>query len=539
MQSAGPDSDRRLLRPEHISVHILYSPDEAADFITAIGIRELTETSVNTITGILELFHLPVTALCEEDYEDTLYRDTYYAYFSRKFSPFAKNCKRVAFFQGELTMDAFCCYHESAERRLQDSFAGVCVIKPVRYGEIGFTVLPPGKLHLPECYLRTAQFAFHVLGHRLTVEGYPYTAQDAETMTCAEVTIWSIMEYFGTRFPDFQTVLPSRIIAELERLSDERVLPSRGSEYSWMSALFKTFGLAPRLYDRRAFRSDEEQMREFRKLFHYYVESGIPIAVGIAGKKRGEELRHSVVCIGHGGRRKSVCPAEVSYIGETKVYPCIDSAFLYEDYVMMDDNQTPYQVKPFGKLSGWSESEVSTFAVPLYRDVFLEAGDASAIINTVFADEAIGIVQMIPELEKRAGCERIDQNNPLILRAFLASASEYREFRACHEKEECAAVFYGALRLPRYVWVGELTTYSAYRNRQIYGEIVLDATAGRSSQMDSLILIRYLDHLGFRTPDADPVYSIDDGLKFRTRGLNFPYEMYGYNLTRYGGEEPR
>ena len=68
---------------------------------------------------------------------------------------------------------------------------------------------------------------------------------------------------------------------------------------------------------------------------------------------------------------------------------------------------------------------------------------------------------------------------------------------------------------------------------------MLDATAGRSSQMDSLILIRYLDHLGFRTPDADPVYSIDDGLKFRTRGLNFPYEMYGYNLTRYGGEEPR
>ena len=88
-----------------------------------------------------------------------------------------------------------------------------------------------------------------------------------------------------------------------------------------MSTLLKTFGFAPRLYDHQAFQADEESRREFRKLFHHYVESGIPIAVGISEHKRGEKLRHSIVCIGHGERQRQVRPEDVSYLGENLIYP--------------------------------------------------------------------------------------------------------------------------------------------------------------------------------------------------------------------------
>ena len=518
--------------PEQVTIHVLESPDDLADFLTAIHIREMAESSAHKIAGILRLIGTPVTVICEHEYADALYRDTFYACFSRKFSVFPRDCKRLSFFQGELNPTDCYRYASETERLLQERFVGICILKPIRYGEIGRTVLDPLKLKIPVCYVKTARFRMDVLGHALFVDGYPYSSQDTETMTCAEITIWSIMEYFGVSFPEYGTVLPSQITAGLDKLSSERTLPSRGSEYTWMSALFKKFGFAPRLYDRRAFSGDTEQEKEFRKLFHYYVESGIPLAVGISGRKRGEELYHSVVCIGHSDKQKPVKTAEIGFLGGDTIYPFIDSAFLREEYVIIDDNQIPYQVERLDRLTGWDKVEVSTFAVPLHRDVFLDAGDVAAIVSTVFEDESLGIARLVPEFG-----ESVDLNNPLILRVFLAPDDAYRRFRASHAKEPTAAAFYAALRLPRFVWVAEISTYRAYLNRQIYGEIVIDATAGRNSSLDSLILVRYLNRLGFRTPEQSSIYSIDDGLKRRTLDLQFPFAMYGDNLTQCGGDE--
>ena len=478
------------------------------------------------------MIRTPVTVVCENGYPDKSYRDTYYAHFARKFTGLERDCKRLAFFLGELDPALFYRYDQGSEAFLQDKFVGICVLKPIRYGEIGRTVLNPKKLRLPKCYLRTAPFTFHVLGHTLTADAYPYSSQDTETMTCAEVSIWSILQYYGTRYSEYRTVLPSEIIRALEELSDERVIPSRGSEFAWMSSLFKKFGLSSRLYDQRAFGAGADCEREFKKLFHYYVESGIPLAVGISGRKKGETVRHSVVCIGHGSRRKPVKATDVNYMGNETVYPYIDSAFLYDDYVMMDDNRTPYQVEAMGKLSGWDESEMRTFAVPLNRYVFLEAGDVSVLINTILVDDYLGITNLIPEMR-----ERVDQNNPLILRVFLAQSSSYRNFRAKCAACVPVAAFYSSIPLPEYVWVAEISTYASYQNRKIYGEIVIDATSGRNNYLDSLIMMRYLNHMGFRTPDEKSILPIDEGLKRRTKDLMFPYDMYSGNLMECGSDD--
>ena len=154
--------------------------------------------------------------LCEGDFEDTVYRDANYTYFSRKFTRYERNCKRLSFFKGELVPSSLYHFSSETDRLLQERFIGICVLRPVRYGEIGKTVLAPGKLRLPGCYLRTAPFTFSVLGRHLCVEGFPFSSQDTETMSCAEVTVWSILEYYGTRFPEFRTVLPSQILTELE-----------------------------------------------------------------------------------------------------------------------------------------------------------------------------------------------------------------------------------------------------------------------------------------------------------------------------------
>ena len=144
----------------------------------------------------------------------------------------------------------------------------------------------------------------------------------------------------------------------------------------------------------------------------------------------------------------------------------------------------------------------------------------------------MGISRLIPEIG-----EQVDQNNPFIIRVFLSQADGYKSFRARYAGEPSSAIFYGSFHLPSYVWVAEISTYAAYRNQKIYGEIVIDATTGRSSQMDSLIMIRYLDHMGFRKPGEDAVFTIDGGLKCRTRELLYPYEMYRQNLKACGRDE--
>ena len=50
-------------------------------------------------------------------------------------------------------------------------------------------------------------------------------------MSCAEVSVWSILDYYGTRFPDFRVILPSEVLKELERHAAEQPLPTRGLEF--------------------------------------------------------------------------------------------------------------------------------------------------------------------------------------------------------------------------------------------------------------------------------------------------------------------
>ena len=167
-----------LYVPNRVKIHALESPEDLAQFLTQIHIREMTKASLQKLSGILNMLSFPVTLLSEEGYEDTVYRDTFYHYFSGKFASFQRDCVLVAFFQGTLNPELFYQYDLDAERFLQSRFAGVCVLKPIRSGELGRTVLSVRKLALPRCCVQTANYSFSVMGHALRVNGFPYTSQD-------------------------------------------------------------------------------------------------------------------------------------------------------------------------------------------------------------------------------------------------------------------------------------------------------------------------------------------------------------------------
>lgn len=512
---------------QNFEIFTLDGEEDIIEFLRDIYETEgLTESNRIRICQIFEMIQYPFTVVVEAEYVDKLYRDTYYAYFASKHTQYAKNCKRISFFQGYIEPEKFYRFDEDIENDLQKRFVGICVLKPIKVGKIGRTLLDPTKLKFNESYVRTTRFEFIILGHNLAVEAYPYSSQDSETMTCAETTVWSILEYFGTRYSEYRTILPSQLISELERISQERILPSRGLDYYKVSELLKIFGFSPRLYARDAFEKQQKQPENFKKIFHYYVESGIPLAVGISGKFDGADVKHSIVCIGHGSQRKDIKDVSLMSVGE---YKYIDSADLYDQYVTMDDNQQPYKVEPFHSLTKYDNSKIVVFAVPLYKRAFLEANDASVLITEIFKHKNIGFANIVSQIG-----EIIDDENPLIIRIYLTSSRKYRSFRAKHENEMAVRNFYGTFQFPKFIWVAEISTYASYVKNKVYGDIVIDATSSRMSHIDSLIMIRYLDHVGYKMPN-EGIKEVTDRLKHRINGYIFPYAMYENNLKRSGG----
>lgn len=343
------------------------------------------------LTKFLFKLPKPITVVQEMYHIDRSYRDTYYMYFSNQHFQVKRYSRRLSFFLGRYGREKFFeCEHEELTQ-LEKNFIGSCVINPIVAGTIGRTLINPkyvlDQSEMP-AYMRLSKFDFHVYGRVLSVRAFPYRMQDQETMCCAEVTILNILEYYSNSYHDYKLVLPSEIVEKIRVHSHERVLPSRGITYPVLTKVLSEFGFSPRLYNISAIDdfkySHIRRKDELRRWLHYYIESGIPVAVnlvpmGIAG------TGHSVVCIGHGKakdelKRSAYKKRWIPWSERENAHPIINSADFYDDYVVVDDNQPVYNVRNFSNLSLYPDMKVENLAVPLYKRMFLDAPNAFSIM---------------------------------------------------------------------------------------------------------------------------------------------------------------
>ena len=488
---------------DDILVRIGEEPDENG------GVKEF-------LCEIFKRHGASLTIVCEKNYVDRVYRDTYYNYFAVKYRSVSRDCKRLFIFSGALTIDDFLSYDNKSEDSLQEHFIGVTVLKPLAHGKIGRTLLAPDKMNV-YAYVRATEFSFFLFGHELTVEAFPYSQQDGEMMTCAETTIWNILEYYGTRYPEYRTVLPSEMLHLMEQNTCERNLPSKGLLLYDISFLMKKFGFSPRIYSK----GKDRDVSRFHRMFHYYVESGFPLAVAVTSDKLG----HAVVCVGH-EKLSDVSGEHINDLDFLRLrdYPCINSADMYDRYVMVDDNQFPYQVESFDEFTLYSRegAKVDCFVVPLPKRVFLEAMVAENIARSILGDASLGLSYWGEE----AGLN-VNRDNPLVFRLFLTSARKYRGVRIRNSGTDSKAQkFYGRLSLPRFVWVAEFAKKSDYDAGMIAGEVVIDATSVINVRpTDSVIFIRYCNiFLQYR-----------NNWKKRYTDNAEPYPVYENNLRLCGG----
>lgn len=501
--------------PNTAEIIILESDSEVTDLIHSLK-PSVDEVGGQKLKEIVALMKKPLSVVIENDYIDRVFRDSYYAYFSSKHFDVDRSCKRITFFEGEISDEHF--YSESGHEYLQQKVIGFAVIRPISPGCIGRTLLSPGKLSSNNSYNRTTAFSFVVLGVSLEVNAFPFTSQDAETMSCAETTVWNILEYYGERYPEYRIVNPSEILSVLSKNSAERVVPSRGLQYTQVASLLKEFGFAPRLYFSKAYGSTE-----FKRLFHYYVESGIPIGVAVLADYKGKQIGHSIVCIGHSKKAdlNSNPPLQCGKVAT------LDSSDFYNEYVIMDDNQIPYKIQDFNRFTLYNNPKVNGFVVPLYKRINLEAGDARSIVMNILGHPQYGID---PSMLDFGGIHKYDDiTNPLVVRLFLTSSRSYKHFKSLHLKNDYLSRLYTQLPMPKFIWVAELSLKSAYMEGNVLGELIIDATASRYNGLKSIVLLHYPGYVGWRLPNQD-LTNLFDMLKLKHDDINELYPLYSNNL---------
>lgn len=435
---------------------------------------------------------LVITIVIEGKYVDRIYRDSYYMHFSCKHKKYSRFCKRLFLFAGNVfeneTVNRF---SDLDVNKLQKQLVGTVVIRPLKEGKIGRTLINPYfVLEEKDVFLRYAKYSATIYGMRLQINAFPFSMQDGETTTCAEITILNLMDYFSRKYPEYKSILPSEIAQITEASGYERNLPTRGLGYPVITKVFSEAGFFPRLYNMSLF----VDMSQFKRVMHYYIESGIPVAVGV---KVDEKTRHSIVCIGHGKVQYDKLGDKIYAVYDTEddnYIWIIDSSDLCNQYIIMDDGRRPYEICEWrGKAQEGNASsknmlgdyEPDNLMVPLYKRMFLEAQDAYDICTSVLASSKVGIQRIIPELGK--------QDNPVIIRLFMCSSRNYKQRRVTNfgltNKEVCER--YAELLLPRFVWVCEIYDRQNYCEGKAIGEIVIDATASPQDGIRSVILYHY------------------------------------------------
>src|SRR5437773_11524568 len=142
------------------------SPEYAPDHVA----KRLTNGMSNAVKAIL----------IERNYIDKDYRSTYYNFYSKKGQRYRPDCVRLHFFDQTVSFDEQKLKLQCADNRLVDHYFGYVVLRPTGIGTIGRSVLSPDVRSGASRLIITADHKVHLLGYKLTVQGFPSMDQHVD-----------------------------------------------------------------------------------------------------------------------------------------------------------------------------------------------------------------------------------------------------------------------------------------------------------------------------------------------------------------------
>jgi hypothetical protein len=447
----------------------IYPITESAEIIKLLWIERygLPESQANAIIKhkLLPYFATlrdDLFVLVEHPYVDKMYRDSYYNYYSSKLHPYDRDTIRISFFNRKITQDDFFDAERKQAIRNEDCYLGFLTLRPTFPKVIGRSAISPKAKKDADILCCLAKINSTAGFVKYKVLSFPHSSQDNQMITCAETTIWSLLEYFGNKYPEYKPVLPSTIHRILNKYSYKRLMPSEGLTAEQVTFAIRELGFGAMIYSKSKFPA-----AIFNSLISTYVESGIPIIGVLTDGKIG----HAVNII---GRRRikadqvmATKPLEMQN-DEGRPISIIDFSSIDCKYVLIDDNHAPYQLagldypcKEYYSDKKWHDCEIKSIIVPLYPKIYLEANRARHNVWSYLKSKQFGL--------------KTDETQ--IVKIFLASSRSYKEYLSLNKNLDIRIkqLFLGN-SMPKFIWVAEISNTASFEKGLCDGIILQDAT---------------------------------------------------------------
>lgn len=401
-----------------------------------------------------------ISYIIEYPYVDRHFRDTFYVYYSAKHEEFYRNCIRIHLF-ADFTItksdDLVKLTDDDKEK-----FKGFFIVRPLPRHPLGRSMISPTAFKKNDILCCLMKGRVSLLGHRLEVCGFPHVAQDTETHTCAESSLWSFLEYLGNRYRQYLPLLPSEILREMFHISNHRSLPSEGLSIYEISKFLHNNGCECVIERAGYFDINNNIVIDKFRLFllKIYIESGIPVYITLIDNKG---VGHAALIIGHEDKYNNISLP----LAPSKVWN--DVSVFEKKMVIIDDNQPQYQVGQLETLIHYNQDyKIANYVVALPKHTNLDAQTAFFLCSKVFDDPNVGLALF---------------GGQWLTRLFLTGSHSFKRFIL--ERSNVSDEFkkYFSLQaFPKFIWVSEIYNFNDFQSEQkkCTGLLILDATGSSS-----------------------------------------------------------
>ena len=166
--------------------------------------------------------------LVEHGYVDKDYRSTFYHFYAKKGRVYQPDCVRLHFFDETVWYDETSSNIVCHDRRPSDHYFGYIVLRPTIVATLGRSLLSPDiRKGARGQAIQSVHYA-NLLGHRLSVWGFPSMAQHVDIAVCAHVSCWAILRYYSEAFSQHRN-LPTTLRHFPIQFSEPSFPPLAGS----------------------------------------------------------------------------------------------------------------------------------------------------------------------------------------------------------------------------------------------------------------------------------------------------------------------
>ena len=489
------------------------------------------------------------SVLVEEKYFDQDFVSSSSSFYSKGFREIGKFCKRLHFFSCKIT---------SADvtglgtlKKLQDSYLGFCVIRPLPTKTLGRTLLKPRRENPnEEFYTCCARCRVNIAGEELSIDTAPFMEQDSRVQTCSSVAIWISTTIMANCF-DYPKYTTTEVMTEATRtLVGARAGPTQGLTYEQMMQALYEMDYEPIIFD---------QADPFEAIYdiYSYVESGIPPILLLALPGGGY---HAVTAVGHAHSRplRTGSQVAITRLGRTLLQYFRSSEWVPYFYVQ-DDQRGIYRQLSFLTLDPVQlrerieatnrdtsfPTEINVDLAKWHCPISIKIESSLPQVPKEVVANLWGTIVPLPKgvtlshseaetkaaqiLRRCADVRGLQFPRDLVLRAYLIPSSNYKSSLGPHNDiDDFVKALYRGKSMPKWIWVIEMSTkklmnYIRIENTQIRGELILDATS--NPWPTDFIALHWIDNNNKGTvltmvgDDAD----IDAALRTWWSGSDKPY----------------